>query len=258
MSTGFYEDPRVFDILHASGTADEVRGLERIARRFCRRHGRGSTWLEPACGTGRYLRIAARRGFNVIGFDLSPSMVRYARETSKRGPSTGRSRFLVADMTRFADRVGRVDFAFCLINTIRHLESDADMLRHLRAMASALRPGAVYAVGLSTTAYGLESPSEDVWEGRRGACHVKQIVEYFPPTRRTNRFEDVFSHLVITRGKSQQEEHRDHAYRLRCFSAEQWTRLVRRAGLRLEAITDDRGDPHTPGLYGYALYLLTR
>lgn len=256
MSTGFYEDPVVFDILHASGTAAEVRGLERLARLFCRRHGRGSTWLEPACGTGRYLRAAARRGTNVIGFDLSPAMVRYAKEAYRRRPADGRARFLVADMTRFANRTGRVDFAFCPINTIRHLETDADMVRHLREVGRVLRPGAVYAVGLSTTAYGVEAPAEDVWEGRRGACHVKQIAAYLPPASPANRFEKVFSHLVITRGR--REEHRDHAYRLRCFSGEQWTRVVRRSGLRIEAVTDDRGDPHSPGLFGYAVYILTR
>lgn len=255
MATGFYDDPEVFDILHAAGTAREVDGLERIARKFCSLHGEGTRWLEPACGTGRYLKVAAKRGYRVVGIDLSPDMVKYARRAigSPRGA-------MVADMTRFASKVGRVDFAFCLINSIRHLESDEAMVKHLREMRKALNPGAAYAVGLSTTAYGMESPSEDVWEGRRGAMHVKQVAGYFPPTRKSNRFEDVFSHLVITRGKGTKakEEHREHAYRLRCYNTGQWEAVVKRAGMSIAAVTDERGETHNPGLYGYALYILRR
>ncbi len=250
MAEGFYEDPRVYDILHASGTADEVDGLERIARLFAPGAGAG-IWLEPACGTGRYLRVAARRGRRVLGFDRSPAMVAYARE--RVGAGRG-NRIIVADMGRFAAKLPRADFAFCLINTIRHLESDAAMVRHLREMARALRPGGVYAVGLGTTGYGIEPASEDVWEGRRGGCHVKQIVEYLPPRRRVERFEQVYSHLVITRGTC--EEHRDHAYRLRCYDARQWRDVVTRAGMEIIAVTDDRGNAHDPGGFGYAVYIL--
>ena len=71
---GLYTDPAVYDILHARGTAAEVDGLERMAARV--RSGRArQTWLEPACGTARYLRLAARRGRRTVGFDLSPVMI---------------------------------------------------------------------------------------------------------------------------------------------------------------------------------------
>lgn len=252
MAHGFYEDAEVFDILHAPGTRHEVDGLERIARKFCSERVEPLTWLEPACGSGRYLVEAACRGHNVIGFDLSESMIKYAR---RQLPSRN-SRVFVGDMTRFAAGLPPVDFAFCPINTIRHLPSDAAMLKHLRQIRKVLRPGGIYAVGLGTTAFKFESPSEDVWEGRRGTVRVKQIVEYLPPTTAADRFEQVYSHLVITRGRH--EEHRDHAYRLRCYTSSQWRAIVKKSGLTIAAITDDRGEPHDPGPFGYAFYILTR
>jgi SAM-dependent methyltransferase len=259
-SADFYEDAEVFDVLHAPGTRREVDGLERIARTFCAgAAGRRLTWLEPACGTGRYLVEAARRGHRAIGFDLSTSMIRYARGQLKGIGAAPGSRVFVGDMTRFASRVPVADFAFCPINTIRHLGSDSAMRRHLREVRRALSPGGVYAVGLSTSAYGMEVPAEDVWEGRRGDVRVKQIVEYLPPRKSSDRFEQVYSHLVITRGgRNGSEEHRDHAYRLRCYSDRQWRTMVASAGLRIAAVTDDRGEPHDPGPFGYAFYILTR
>ena len=59
----WYRLPAWYDILHAAGTAEEVDGLEAIASRWVRPASRGPMrWLEPACGTGRYLRVIAGRG----------------------------------------------------------------------------------------------------------------------------------------------------------------------------------------------------
>lgn len=247
---GLYQDPFIYDVLHAPGTAEGVDGLARIAHCFGGSvRGRRPVWLEPACGTGRFLRVAARRGVRAVGFDLSETMVAYAKK--RVGPG---GRVFVADMTAFADKVGRgrVDFAFNPINTIRHLRSDGEMLAHFEQMSLALRPRGVYAVGLSTSAYGLEAPSEDVWEGARGRVRVRQIVQYEPPSR--GRTERVFSHLIVTRGS--RVEHHDSAYGLRCYSGEQWRRLIGRSALELLAVVDEWGEPLEPGAFGYAVYVL--
>jgi len=121
----FYENPSVYDILHTAGTATEVDGLERMVMRFVRTPSRVMTWMEPACGTGRYLRVAGSRGTRVIGVDSSAGMIGYARE---RMEDTGIDfRLIEADMRDLGGKVktGSVDFAFNLINSIRHLESDA-------------------------------------------------------------------------------------------------------------------------------------
>ncbi|MFN0133169.1 MAG: class I SAM-dependent methyltransferase [Phycisphaerales bacterium] len=251
-----YEDPVVYDILHGPGTTAEVRGLMRIQRRFVGEVAR-PVWLEPACGTGRYLRAAKRLGVCAIGFDLSASMIEHAkaRLAEVDGP---RENLFVADMRAFA-RAGRVAAAsvhlvFCPINTIRHLASDRAMLAHLAEVRRVLVPGGVYAVGLSLSAPGMEFPSEDVWEGGRGACRVKQVVQFVPPTRSGDRWEQAYSHLVVTRGE--RVEHRDASYRLRCYTQRQWLGLVQRAGLIVRATTDDAGRDVTPGPCGYAVYVL--
>lgn len=259
-----YDDPQVYDVLYTPGTARECDVLERIARRWVQTRATRPLWLEPACGSGRYLRVLARRGHRLQGFDRSAAMVRYAQ---RQAPG---ARIFTADLVNFATRVRPrpVDFAFNLFNTIRHLETDAAVLAHFAQMAAVLRPGGVYAVGLSFTAYGQEGMDEDVWEGRRGALQVRQLAQYLPPgswehlqgkapaARRSRpRFERVISHLRITRGAA--TEGVDTHYDLRCYDAGQWRALVSRSALQPLATLDMAGRP-APDRPVYALELLGR
>lgn len=255
----FYEIPSLYDILHAAGTAREVDGLERIARRFVERGRRSAApvWLEPACGTGRYLRVAAGRGVRAIGFDMSEAMIGYGR---RRMEGLGRRADLFeGDMTSFASRVGKgkVDFAFNLINTIRHLETDAAMLAHFEQMRRVLKPGGVYAVGIGLTAYGLEFPSEDVWEGVRGMCRVRQVVQYEPAAGgrgKQSRAEKVYSHLTVMRPRGREEL--DSAYELRSYSRGQWMGLLGRAGFEVLGVVDEDGKEMEFPTSGYGVYVL--
>ncbi|MEN0020159.1 MAG: class I SAM-dependent methyltransferase [Planctomycetota bacterium] len=253
---GLYADPVVYDVLHAPGTADEFRTLELIADRFVTPSGRERTWLEPACGTGRLLRHAARQGIRVIGIDLAPEMIKDAK---RRLPSLSRVQWHVGDMTDFAGIVTRssVDLAFCTINTARHLgadeQSDRPMLQHLEQIAAVLKPGGVYVLGISLTAYGFEPPSEDVWSGSRGSLRVKQVVQYEPATKASRR-EMVISVLDIERPRGC--ETRSSSYALRSYDRKQWDRLVARSAMQVVGVVDEFGDD-TPVLApGYQLFIL--
>lgn len=259
--TDLYDDPDVYDILHAPGTAEAVTGLERIAKLHLSGAARRLPWLEPACGTGRHLLVAARRGRRGVGFDLKPAMVEYARARVARSRVGRRVELFVADMTRFADhlRPRSIGLAFNLINTIRHLDSDRAMLDHFKDVARVLHPGGLYAVGVSLSLYGHEPPTEDVWVGARGLARVKQVVQYEPPTARRGasaRVERVYSHLTITRGRRTTYAH--STYALRCYSPEQWHELVERSALRVRAEVTERGEPLHVVAPGYAVYLLGR
>jgi SAM-dependent methyltransferase len=257
----FYADPVVYDILHAPGTADEARVVQTLARRSCG-HARALTLLEPACGTGRYLRALAKNGHRGIGFDLSGAMIDDARERAERAGLLKRLTLFTADMTDFADAVprgvGPADAAFNLINTIRHLHTDDAVRKHLAEVSRCLTPRGVYLVGLSVTDYDLEQPSEDVWVGARGPCRVMQTVNYVPPDRSAggpgDRTETVLSHLHIRTPGG--EEHRDSRYTLRTYTLGEWTRLIDTSPMRIERVDDDAGEEIDPPTLGYALFVL--
>lgn len=253
-----YEFPVLYDILHTPGTAQEVDGLQRLERRFVPKallRAPKRRWLEPACGTARYLRVAAGRGIRVAGFDSSPDMIRDARARLRARGFKGD--LFVADMAAFAPRA-KASFAFCTINTIRHLMSDAALLAHLRCMARALAPGGVYAVGIETSRYGIDFPAEDVWHGARGRTHVTQVVQYTPPTR-ARRLERVTSHLSVQTPSGTRSE--DTGYWLRAYSHRQWATVVAKARWDVLGLCAPTGDdallgPRGHPIGGYAIWVL--
>ena len=262
----FYADPAIYDILHTPGTAGEVDALLALCRRFVprskrQRATRTLTFLEPACGTGRYLRVLASRGHRAVGFDREAPMVAYAaRRLERFGPL---ARVFQADFETFAAHLppASIDVAFTPINSLRHLQTDRAVLAHFGQIARVLRPGGFYAVGLSITAYGVEAPSEDVWEGARGSCRVRQVVQYLPApggsgTRRDNqaRSERVISHMTIFTPRGVREI--DSTYSLRAYDPAQWISLVARSPLRIEAVVDEQGEDLALAPPGYGVFVL--
>jgi len=259
-----YSLPLYYDVLHGPGTAKDVRGLARISKAFGTGVTESPIWLEPACGSGRYLRAAARDGVRTIGFDLEPAMVEYAQALAKAEGSKGQTYF-VADMQDFdrTHKVPKVDFAFNLINTIRHLPSDRAVLAHLSAVTRVLKRKAVYAVGMSMCVYGHEPEVEDVWKGRRAGLGVLQNITYIPaPGGRGAgaRIERVISHLTVTRGAAATEpiEHIDSTYGLRTYNLREWAGLVERSEFEAIAVVDERGRVTPPPVLGYCIWVLRR
>lgn len=262
----FYKDAALYDILHRPGTAEEVTFLQRLHARYGL-GPRSGPWLEPACGTARLARLAAARAQPVAGFDLEPAMVVYARDhTPPR--DRPRTHFFQARMEDFHTALpkrgpwSRFSLAFNLINTIRHLHSDRAMLDHFEAVARVLKPGGLYAVGISLSLYAIEQETEDVWQGTRGRCKVSQVVQYIPPecppnrARGGNRLERVISHLTITRPRG--EEHQDSAYSLRTYDLQQWHALLRRSPFETRIVLGDDGTEIPPPKLGYAIWLLAQ
>jgi SAM-dependent methyltransferase len=89
--------------------------------------------LDIGCGQGAFARELARRCERVVGIDLSPNMIRIAREQSRDFPNID---FDVADVMRYDLGDGRFD-CIASIATLHHLPL-ADLLPWI---ARALRPG---------------------------------------------------------------------------------------------------------------------
>ena len=262
---GLYADPVLYDILYTPGTAAEVDALEKVEQLMAGKRvpPRNRLWLEPACGTGRYLRTAAGRGLRCVGFDIDDCQLAYAR--GRKFPSLGNSgsfapRYHLADMTDFAAACSlksrSIDFAFNPVNSLRHLSSDQAMLDHFAQMEAVLKPGAVYVVGLSLIDYDWLLPEEDLWDGARGRCRVSQLVNYLPPEPGTKlgRTEKVLSHLTVTRPSG--VDHFDDAYDLRCYDRRQWDRLVGRSKLEHLDSFDALGKPLGERVLPYQLEVL--
>lgn len=265
-SQGLYADPSIYDILYTPGTAAEIDALERIERALATgRLREDRLWFEPACGTGRCLRVAAGRGRRVAGFDREAPMLEYALRRLAHCAGASARRLFAADLADFADAAGRaglkpgtVDFAFMTVNSLRHLMSDREMTAHFAQVADLLRPGALYVVGISLTDYDWLWPDEDTWSGTRGSCKVSQVINWLPPEPGTprGRLERALSHLTVTRPGGTVDL--DDAYDLRCYNEKQWRKLVGASALEHAGSFNALGMPLPPGTWPYQLEALRK
>jgi SAM-dependent methyltransferase len=89
--------------------------------------------LDLGCGTGEFSRLLATRAERVLGLDLSPNMVRVARERSAHLPNV---EFQVADIACWEFPGASFD-CVATIATLHHLEMEKVLIQ----ARSSLRPG---------------------------------------------------------------------------------------------------------------------
>lgn len=92
--------------------------------------------LEIGCGTGTFSRLLAGRAEKVLAIDLSPQMIRLARERSERHPNID---FVVGDVMARQLADNRFD-CIVTLTTLHHLPTEI-LLRKIR---KALKPGGVF------------------------------------------------------------------------------------------------------------------
>lgn len=231
--TGFYDHPAWYDVLHAPGTAAQVDMLERLHRQY---GNGGMRFLEPACGTGRHLRVLAQRGYDATGYDINDHMLDYARRRLQR-LGLSNAHVLHGDMTTFQQNA-RFDVAFNLINTFRHLVKPADVRAHLDCIGASLRRGGLYILGVDLVDYDCVQHQEDVWAAQRGSCRVDHVMMSLPPTRR-QRIERIINHITVTTPKRQ--VYFSSAYALRSYDLRQWKATLKESPFEQVASFDFEG-----------------
>jgi len=96
--------------------------------------------LEIACGSAPHAGELVTRGYQFVGVDMNPRMLRYA--LSKWRDLPRRLRLIKGDLAEFSlDKP--VDFAFVMVGSLL-LTGEDHLQRHFEAMSRALRPGGLY------------------------------------------------------------------------------------------------------------------
>ena len=109
---------------------------------------RGARVLDAGCGTGALSVALARRGADVVGVDVSPTLVGLAGERAPQDLAPGRATFAVGDMLDPA--LGRFDYVVAMDSLI-HYEG-ADIARVVSALAARTEKAVVFTIAPRTAA----------------------------------------------------------------------------------------------------------
>ncbi len=116
---------------------------------------------DVACGTGTLIKRLRKDGWQSVGIDISPAMIRTGRTARQPWPA------VVGDM-RSLPLDGTVDFATCLFDSINFLLSESEMHEAITQLSTALRPGGVLYFDFVTEEMVLQHFAGQEWTEHNG------------------------------------------------------------------------------------------
>ena len=240
--TDWYRYPRYYEAIFGPDSERELDFLEQINGWF---GTGGKRWLEPACGAGRLVEAAVRRGYTMIGYDVSEEMLEHARGRLAAIPGPGAAHLSRARMERFCPSAwrGRIDLAFCLVSTFRYLSTEGAALAHLRAVHRLLRGGGVYVLGFHLTDYARRRPERERWVARLGSGRIVCTTREWPADRRRRRAR-VHNRLRVEEAGA--NELVETEWHFRTWNEDEALALFRRARFDLQAAYGFDGDLTRP------------
>lgn len=150
-----------------------------VLERLRRRGWGGSRVLDLGCGTGRAGDPYVARGFEVLGVDPAPAMLRAAarRDATRR--------FHVGD-ARSLDLAERFDLVIAVFDALNNLTGDGELELACARVGAHLEPGGAFVFDVNTSV-GLASLWEDdVAEGWAGDVYYRWEHRWHPERRRAS------------------------------------------------------------------------
>lgn len=148
----FWWDGLTGDEIERNTAGDPPYDVDQAAHLIVRELGLSNgptTVLDLGCGVGRLTREVARRKpwANVIGVDVSPSMIMHAKETSRGEPGGPDPVYLVNDGRWLPEAVGRLNGAYS-VTVFQHIPPEAQR-SYIEQVAAKLHGGAMFVFTVS-------------------------------------------------------------------------------------------------------------
>lgn len=197
----------------------------------------GERVLDMACGTGRHSHELARRGFEVVGVDISPDLLAIA-EADAEAESLNAS-FLAADL-RELDFDEEFDLVLNLNDgAIGYFETDEENHRTFEVIAAALRPGGGNLLQLPNVLYAEAHLPQKTWIAGEG---MVELIDHRWDAR-TRYLEG--STMPILVGETFQGV-APIPFRQRLYSVEELTEIYASVGMEFAGAFRGTGKPRPP------------
>ncbi|HEU4537912.1 MAG TPA: methyltransferase domain-containing protein, partial [Polyangiaceae bacterium] len=193
---------------------------------------KGATILDLACGHGRHAIELTRRGYQVVGFDLSLAMLAHAADEAE--VARQKVNFLHGDMRElpFEDKF---DGVYCWGTSFGFFEEEKN-LALLQKVYRALRPGGVFLLEtINRDFVAARQPSLVWYEGDGCLCMDEAQVDFITSRLKVKRT------IMLDDGRTREVD-----YSLRLYGLHELGKMMHEAGFRVIEVS---GRLATPGIF---------
>ena len=184
------------------------------------------------CGYGRHALPLTRKGYDVVGVDLSMDLLRHGLALAK---AEGLTIKLVHGDMRDLNFKQVFNAAMCMDTTFGYF-TDHENLLILRSIFMSLKPGGRFVIDVANRDRAIQlMPQRNWWEGE--GCLVQEDVEFSDRTSRLS----VRRFLVFSNGTQ-----REYGVSLRLFSCHELRAMLELVGFE---VTDISGSMHTEAAF---------
>jgi SAM-dependent methyltransferase len=209
----------------------------------------GGRVLDMACGTGRHSLELARRGFDVVGVDISPDLLAIAEADAEA--DSLKASFVVADL-RELDFDAEFDFVLNLNDgAIGYFETEEENHRTFEVIGAALRPGGGNLLQLPNVLYAETHLPQKTWIAGEGM--VELIDHRWEP--RTRYLEGSTMPIIV--GETFQGVS-PIPFRQRLYSVDELTEIYESVGMELANAFRGTGKPRPPKASQFEVFIAGR
>jgi SAM-dependent methyltransferase len=193
---------------------------------------KGAMLLDLGCGTGRHAIELTRRGYKVVGFDLSlPMLAKAAEEAQERSQKLN---FVQGDMREmtFEDTF---DGIYCWNTSFGFFEEEKNA-QVIQRVHKALKKGGQFMLEVGNRDYIIrQAPSLAWFEGDGCICMDEMSIDWITSRMKVKRT------MMMDDGRTKEID-----YSVRIYSLHELGRVLHEAGFRVAEVSGRTG---TPGVY---------
>jgi len=193
---------------------------------------KGGVVLDLACGAGYHAVELAKRGYGVVGYDLSLYQLAVAADVAQEAGQ--KLNLLQGDMREMAFEE-MFDGIYCWNTSFGYFEEEKNVAVAQRVFR-ALRPGGMFLLDVANRDFVVDhQPSQTWFEGEGSVCMDDMNVDFITSRLRVKRS------LIVDDGRTL-----ECAYSIRLYSLHELGKVLHDVGFR---VTEASGHPATPGVF---------
>lgn len=205
----FYHYPEYYDIAFSRNRKTECDFFESCFKKYANIEVK--SLLDIACGTGQHLFRMAERGYRVCGLDISQYNIDFLKDNADRLNISIPP--LKADMRDF-QTPELFDACICMQDSIGHLLTNDDIIRHFKSVGKSLKKGGLYILDKLIMNDWLNPTSKWVWTQTRKNITVKTTFDTFNNINPVTHLCKESLIFEVSNGKSKKVFRQNHINRI--------------------------------------------